>query len=207
MSTRQTFAEATNTWVQTIAIIAAGVWAFYTFVYKEIWLPRSEIGHVSGKAELHLVAFKDVYRSVEASIYIKNNSRKAVKLLAGLVEAVGYRFEGNIRLGSLESVPWQALQGEPRTIITAYDTARITTVLMVSDPLRDAVLGAGEERMNTVIFHIDSRCCDYIDLYVHTPFVFNDLNLTNEWEVVGGYPVQRLSKVEKSSGRKLILGA
>jgi hypothetical protein len=94
---RKAIADTFNAWFQILAIIAAGGFSYYTFIYKEKTMPHSEAGHVSGKAELCFVASKGTYRAVQASIYIKNNSKKSVKLLAGLVEVVGYRFVGNIQ--------------------------------------------------------------------------------------------------------------
>jgi hypothetical protein len=69
---------------------------------------------------------------------------------------------------------------------------------MVADPLRDAILGAGEERTNTVIFHIDAKCCDYMDLFVYAPFVFNDLSIEDEYELTNGEPTRRLYRAEKN---------
>lgn len=36
----KTFGEKLNVWVQTIGILLAGIWALYTFVYKEYIEPK-----------------------------------------------------------------------------------------------------------------------------------------------------------------------
>jgi hypothetical protein len=44
----RSYGEIVNTWVQTIGIIMAAIWALlYTFVYKEVWLPQSVPVNVS----------------------------------------------------------------------------------------------------------------------------------------------------------------
>jgi len=46
---KKTIGERINTWVQTVGIVAAGIWASYTFVYNEVFVPRSakirEVAH------------------------------------------------------------------------------------------------------------------------------------------------------------------
>jgi hypothetical protein len=66
--------EAIKNWVQTVAICLAGVWALYTFIYKESIAPARLPPHLDISAALQKVGRKGPLVSIRASVLMKNNS-------------------------------------------------------------------------------------------------------------------------------------
>jgi hypothetical protein len=86
MTSEKTFGEILNTWVQTIGIVCAGAWAAYTFVYKDITLPKSAPVNISVTLNLKKIGPKSPEKqgltAVEMQTAATNPSAREVRLLS-----------------------------------------------------------------------------------------------------------------------------
>jgi hypothetical protein len=85
----RTLGERINTWVQIVALISGGIWAAYTFVYKEIMQPRLLPSHISIDSELSKVGKKSSMIAIEGKFTITNNSKKRAILLPSCFAVLG----------------------------------------------------------------------------------------------------------------------
>lgn len=73
--------EKLNTWVQTIALVLAGIWAIYTFVFKEIWVPRSSPAFISADVDVSHSGATDSLEAIQLRFTLKNQGERAVYTL------------------------------------------------------------------------------------------------------------------------------
>lgn len=84
-----------NVWVQTVALICAFVWGIYTFVYKEILLPKSAPVNISMNLGLQCTRNNESNQKksipVELIISAKNPSTRQVDLLSNFFIIYGIK--------------------------------------------------------------------------------------------------------------------
>jgi hypothetical protein len=87
-SRESSFGRELNAWVQTIAIIVAASWGIYTFVYKEITLPKSAPVNVSMDLQLKKIGTSVDKReqevpfvAVEMKVRATNPTSRSIYLL------------------------------------------------------------------------------------------------------------------------------
>jgi hypothetical protein len=92
--------EEIRGWVQTSAILIAGIWAAYTFVYKEIVVPKSVPINITMDLNVKRIMQKEAVDSnsgsifpVEISVNAKNPSTRSIYLLSSAWWAYGINVE------------------------------------------------------------------------------------------------------------------
>jgi hypothetical protein len=89
---KRSFGETVNTWVQTIGILIAAIWGFYTFVYKEIELPSSAPVNISLNLQLKKIESGPLVgdlSAVEMKVSATNPSPRKISLLPTVWIAYG----------------------------------------------------------------------------------------------------------------------
>ena len=97
-SSERTIGQEVNTWVQTFGILVAAAWGVYTFIYKEIVLPKSAPVNISVNLELKTIGpsnpqeteAKKQLIAVEMKVSATNPSPREVYLLPSIWFAYGY---------------------------------------------------------------------------------------------------------------------
>src|SRR5256885_1464223 len=95
-SQRRDFGEILNTWVQTIGICIAAIWGVYTFVFKEILVPKSAPVNVTINLQLKKIGTGPTngnLTAVEMKISATNPSSRKVYLLPSVWVAHGIRIK------------------------------------------------------------------------------------------------------------------
>lgn len=92
-TSQKTFIELSNSWLQAIALILAGIWAVYTFGYKEIWIPMTAPITISSKINLNVVGEKIIdgkkFKAVNAIFEITNKSKRQAIFLQSIYVVKG----------------------------------------------------------------------------------------------------------------------
>jgi len=78
-----------NNWAQTIAIMAAGVWAVYIFIVKEHLQPRAARPHISLELSVRQAGQRRQVTAVESSFVVENRSPKRIYLLTSAYTLIG----------------------------------------------------------------------------------------------------------------------
>ena len=90
-------------WVQTIAIMLAGIWAGSTWVYLYIYLPSAAPAYVSMKIDAKKNSVRDGLISVTAVVTLKNTSDKLIYNVDNTYVVYGIDIEKQDKYGAPES--------------------------------------------------------------------------------------------------------
>jgi len=119
--------------VEAIAIVIAGVWAFYTFIYQEHIKPASEPASLDVSVSIQRLG-RDARRDIlEATLHLRNSGKTQVDVAADALNVWGDRFADRQRSRQLN-------KGYGRR--DDFDEPRISRRLLDSfAELRDAAVG------------------------------------------------------------------
>lgn len=92
-STLQRRAATLSSILQIIALLTAGGWAFYTFVYEEQIKPAAEPINVTSDLSLEQMGEKNGFVAVRARILMRNNGKTAATVLGYTLNAAGIRLQ------------------------------------------------------------------------------------------------------------------
>jgi hypothetical protein len=189
-SPERSLAEKINTWVQIVAIVVGGGWGAYTFIYKEITMPRSAPINVSVSLELKKVGPTAVdvkgrsasAIAVEMQVSMKNPSSRKVNLLPSVWVAYGYtivRAENNERFDSIATNALYSGVGFAERGFAM--TSR--SILSVGRLFTDENLKPNETIARTHILHIAANTYDVLEVICESPSAAEAENLDVQWGV------------------------
>jgi hypothetical protein len=181
-------ARAVNYWVQSVAIIFAGLWGAYTFVYLEIARPASAPINLSAQVEVREAGARPVADgpalvAIELEITATNPSSRTVYLLHNYWRATG------LRVGARDaSVDWVAFgnqQVASRAPSLAGDNYVVNSATMVAfgSVMPDTSLKPGESVSLTYVFYVREGEYDLIDVETVVPTASNEGSVDITWTV------------------------
>jgi len=175
---QQSRTEQINKWVQTTAIIIAAVWGIYTFLYTQVFEPKSapvnitvdlglkkagESGFPTAKSGRPLVP-------VEMKISAKNPSPRQVFLLPSYWIAYGVKMSavagGDPFKDALTITASNGVTNVERDVTETDDI-----VVGYGGLLSDTVLKPNETATRTLIFYVPPKEYDSIRVFVYIPTV------------------------------------
>ncbi|TPG58096.1 hypothetical protein EAH89_09015 [Roseomonas nepalensis] len=156
-------AEAVNNVVQTLAILAAGAWGVYTFVYEARIAPGLAPPSVSVTSALERVGRKDGLVAIRSTVTRRNVGQAEVRVLGLTYNVTGVR----VRFGGPGALPSALPAGEP--VAQARDYAEEgEEVLLRHGVLFDGATGdpsglnPGEAVSRDLVFYADPARYDSI---------------------------------------------
>ena len=171
-SSERTFGEILNTWVQTIGILAAGVWAAYTFVYKEIRLPSSAPVNVSVSLQLKKIGPKGITSekqpivAVEMQAAASNPSARTIYPLNSAWIARGCNIETGSNDASFAKDAEVSLNSSPQDYADISVTHITCSNVAAGHLFGDTTLKPSESTHRTNIFYVPTNKYDEIDVDV-----------------------------------------
>lgn len=187
-SSERSFAKELNIWVQTIAIIAAFFWGAYTFIYKEIMLPKAAPVNVTvdlqlkkiGQPNLQLqqVANKGL-TAIEMNISAVNPSYREVSLLPSVWVAYGYKVNKVISKNPDQDFSKQVnkylkmennrIQIEKNASLDPLPTIYPLSPIAVGRLFLDNCLKPNEKVTRKIVFYVPTGKYDLIDAVAVLP--------------------------------------
>ena len=168
---------AFQSWATTIGIIIAGVWAVYTFVYKEIIIPETSPINVSVNLSIKEAGTASdnptgsALSAVEVALTASNPSARTVYILGGAFAIFGQhvtspkasdKFVDDVRSDLSESNGYYAEK---------YAVASAAEFLAGGQPIEDFALRPGESARRSVIIHFPRKAYDQMLVRVYIPTV------------------------------------
>lgn len=177
-----------NVWAQTLAIIFAGLWGAYTFVYLEITKPAAAPINLSAQVEVREAGVRtssDGRRllALELEITASNPSTRTVHVLSNYWRATG------MRVGSRSAnVDWMQYANQSlasRAPLTLGDDYMVTGASMVAvgSVMPDTALKPGESVSQTYVFYVPDGEFDMIDVETVVPTVSRENVVDITWTV------------------------
>jgi len=202
-SKERTFSEEVNTWVQIIAIIAAALWAIYTFVYKEITVPKSAPINVTLNLKLQKVGAGNIKDkkplvAIEMNVLTKNPSSLKIHLFPSVYVVYGYKithavneFLGNptLKRSFQQDFFWSKHSAEePWSIVTFGNLLEGTIDLK-----------PGEEVTRTLVFYVPVGEYDCLRAHAIIPNAKDRRGIKLEWHLSREGPIVTVLR-KKSDG-------
>jgi hypothetical protein len=180
--------------VQTLAIILAGGWATYTFIYKEVLEPKSAPVNISMNLQLKKIEADDYHQTmdqnqpvgVEMRITAINPSSRVACLLPSVWIARG------CTIGRPASPYEQLFTSDLRQVLTNSFTLYFRekhfsrskfTVVAGGKLFANNILKPGETISRTMILSLPARMYDVIEVDATIPTVRDDNGINPVWDV------------------------
>jgi hypothetical protein len=171
-SEKETLGKTINTWVQTIGIIIAGVWGIYTFIYKEIWVPKTAPVNVSldlslQKLNQRSIAGKTSMVPIGVAVTARNPSTREVFLLPTAWVAYGIAISSQKQesLGEGEIIS----STTPQFFVDMYAKTTYRVLVGVGRLFPDISLEPSETATRRLILFVPAETYDEIDVQVVVP--------------------------------------
>jgi len=191
-SQERSFGEKVNTWVQTFGIILAAAWAAYTFVYKEILVPKSAPANITLNLELkksHTNNIKDNKHkkplvAIEMKISAKNQSSRTIYLLHNAFIVWGHKVNvSDAKYDEfLDRLSTITIRSYSSILMERHSNLGPPSVVAFGDLLCDNALKSGEMVTRSLIFHIPPREYDMLEVHAYIPSVKELSGVEVEWK-------------------------
>ena len=173
-----------NTWVQTIAILGAAIWALTTFVFKEILVPKAAPINISLNLQLKKIGTKPTLSSELVAIEMRasatNPSTRTVYLFPTYWMARGYRIVPMDR--GEKAIKQDFIQAlKSRTEVYRYAGADSYSVLAGGMLFEDNYLKPGETIGRTLIFYAPPQKYDLVDVETYIATAEDMRGIELEW--------------------------
>jgi len=183
---KRTFGENLNTWVQTVGILIAAVWGFYTFVYKEIKLPKSAPVNITLNLQLKKIgtgATKGDLTAVEMKCSATNPSSREIHLLPSAWIAYGMTITATSTDDSnfIKDANAALIDSERISTVQRHAKNQKTSVVATGKLFDDTGLKPGETTGRTIIFYVHQNDYDLVDLTTVMPSVADVRGIELEW--------------------------
>ena len=190
-SQQRSFGQELNTWVQTIGIIAAAMWGAYTFIYKEITIPKSAPVNITVDLQLRKAGTCGLIKkeeepliAVEMKVSATNPSSREVHLFPSAWIAYGYKIDPEDKSDSMfckgAVVSLNSRQGifiERHSSLTSY------SIVAAGSLFTDSALKPNEKLARTLVFHIPRNKYDSVQVFAAMPTEAKASDVLLEWDL------------------------
>jgi hypothetical protein len=184
---KRTLGETVNTWVQTVGIIIAAAWGFYTFFYKEIILPKSAPVNISLNLALKKTGVspdkRDNLTAVEMKCSATNPSSREIHLLPSAWIAYGISIAatpGDDTAFMKNATARLKDQNEMATV-QRHAKNQKRSVVATGNLFDDTGLKPGETTGRTIIFYVHQLDYDLVDVTTVMPSAADVSDIQLEW--------------------------
>lgn len=190
----QSFAQKINTWLQTIGIVVAAAWGAYTFIYKDIMLPKAAPVNVTvdlqlkkiGQPNLQMKHGKNsedkVLIAIEMDVSATNPSSREVALLPSLWTAYGRKVEANPQNPDFSKDISSVINAKQGIQVEKETTYLSSSIVAVGRLFADTSLKPNERIARKIVFHILPNRYDLIDVVATIPTMEKKEGATLEWK-------------------------
>lgn len=188
MRTEKQFEDRINTWVQIVGIFIAAAWGVYTFIYKEIVVPKAAPINTSLSLEIKKVdSMSDAATHGRLSLSIvvsaANPSTRAVDLFHSVWLVYGYRGKDKDVLDL--KVAQEALNSDDLRMESRFSENEKISLVAAGRLFEDEKLEPGEKIGRTEILFLPSGRFDSVELVALVPSAANTGDLKLRWTLHG----------------------
>jgi hypothetical protein len=185
----RTFGETLNTWMQIIGILIAAVWGVYTFLEKEVWIPKSAPVNISMNLQLKKVGSgssdKAALTAVELNVSAMNPSTREVHLLPSAWIARGVSMKPIKKDDrDVDTEAADALQSSTEIYTVQRHAVQEQCPIVATGLLfMDSLLRPNEKVTRTIIFYVPTDAYDLLDVNATMPSGEDVSQIGLEWTV------------------------
>jgi hypothetical protein len=181
-------ARAVNYWVQSLAIIFAGLWGAYTFVYLEITRPASAPINLSAQVEVREAGARPVadgsaLLAIELEITASNPSSRTVYLLPNYWRATGMRVGERPEAADWVAFGNQQVAARAPNLVGHHYAVNAANMVAFGSVMPDTSLKPGETVSLTYVFYVRDGEYDMIDVETVVPTASGEGSVDITWTV------------------------
>lgn len=207
----RTFGQELNIWVQTIGILIAAAWGGYTFIYKEILVPKSAPVNISLSLQLKKIGPGGAERTdknnqrvaVEMRISATNPSPRQVYLLSSAWVAFGYVDSASDGALFAEDAE-RALNAHEEHDAQRHERVTQSTVVAVGDLFADKTLKPNETVTTTQVIYVPPGRYDRIEVYTAIPTTKKKGGFDLQWHLDENSIIPTLYRINNNNERTKI---
>lgn len=204
----RSLSQEINTWVQTIGIVIAAVWAAYTFYTVNFQIPDAAPININLALDLkseHTVS-KNVASAadlipISLTVSVTNPSTKIVYLLSNAWIAHGCSISTMPENKPIDN--WSSGTMSKRPIEQAVNS-ECASVIALGTLFDAASLAPHEEIAKSVVFHAARNKYDFVHVAVTIPTMADKVQMAVEWNLYGNEIAQSTFGLD-SKGNKLLI--
>jgi hypothetical protein len=180
--------ETIRSWITTIGIIVAAIWAAYTFVYKEIVVPQSAPINVSVNLSIQEAGggnFQNAqqFSAVLVEISATNPSSRTIYLLPSVWRVYGRKATIKNDRDTFTKSVTNAIQSEEENYTEKYTTYSPSELIAAGRPFSDTGLRPSENVKRSFIIHFPQNTYDALEIIVDIPTVAEDKTADLKWKL------------------------
>jgi hypothetical protein len=192
-SYERSFGQKFNTWIQTFGIIIAAAWGVYTFIFKEIIIPKATPINITLSLQLHKIGEENIkiegeksLIAIEMKVSATNPSSRTVYLLPNIWVAYGKKIVA-INNDSFNDRVADALQPDDYDVhilsVERHSEIKSASMVAVGRLFIDNFLRPGEKALRTLIFHVPAKKYDLLEVFLMMPTVADYGLIELEWKL------------------------
>jgi hypothetical protein len=203
-ASEKSLGETLNTWVQTIGIVCAGVWAAYTFVYKDILVPRSAPVDVSVTLELKKIGPKSTSDQGPGLIAVQmiatatNPSPRETQLVTSVWIADACTIASSKDVEGFDKRGEDALNGITDNSEMQFAKTGNCSIAGLGRAFHDTHLNANETVRSTKIFYVPVDRFDEVDVGVAVASADRPDDISWQWKIENDSIKSVISRVGKN---------
>jgi hypothetical protein len=186
-SQKRSVGETINTWMQIVGICIAAAWGVYTFVFKEITVPKSAPVNISINLQLKKLGTgssnKANLMAVEMNISATNPSTREIHLLTSAWSARG------IRIGVAErdqtnftkAIEDALRESNGLDTVQRHAVAKERSMVAAGPLFVDADLKPNEKVARTIIIYVPRDDYDFVEVSAAMPSAEGVSRIALEW--------------------------
>jgi hypothetical protein len=174
---RKSFSRVVNLWAQTIAIVAAGAWGVYVFVFEEFTKPAAVPINLTTEMSIHQAGTHAVASAgnapllaIELDVTATNPSSRTVYVLPNYWIATGVRVASQSDQGWVGAANNAVAQRNPVAGGEHYQIVSSKAVALGS-LISDTELMPNERTTRSYVFYVPASAYDFIDIESALPSV------------------------------------
>jgi hypothetical protein len=183
---KRTLAQEISSWMQILGIVVAAAWGAWTFVYKEIVVPKSAPVNVTVDLELKKISGgqpgenKKKLIPVQFKVSAKNPSTREIYLLPSVWMATGAKITpGDHEIGDLPAISSRNEQ----TVAQRHAAVTENVIIAFGGLVEDDSLKPNEVTTRTFILYVPPNEYDSIDLLTIVPTIAEKGKVDLEWKL------------------------
>jgi hypothetical protein len=183
-----TWMQTANSIVQIVGILVAAVWAGYTFVWKEFWVPASAPVNITLKLDLKksgITSTGNRLIAIEMRISASNPSSRVIHL----IQDGWYVYADKLVVNkddddkAFYDHARRSLNSNTETYEDKFVATKRSVLVAAGHAFNDTALKPGETISRTEIFHIPAGEYDILDATVRMPSATDADGIVVEWTV------------------------
>lgn len=185
---KRTLAQEISSWMQILGIVVAAAWGAWTFIYKEIVVPKSAPVNVTVDLELKKISAgqpgenKKRLIPVQFKVSAKNPSTREIYLLPSVWMATGAKITpGDNEIGEVPAITSRNEQ----TVAQRHAAVTENVIIAFGGLVEDDSLKPNEVTTRTFILYVPPNEYDSIDLLTIVPTIAEKGKIDLEWKLDG----------------------